>query len=131
MASQRSAAAIRTWWGVALILLAVAAATPWLGSRYHVSFMFFLLMRLVMTATYDLVGGYMGYVNLGHGAFFGLGAYVYGVSAGHGGQAGGLAVASPAPRLFPLLIAVPLFRLRGVYFSIATFGILKLVEVLA
>lgn len=126
-----SAAAIRRWWIVALLLLTAAAATPWLGSRYHVSFVFFLLMRLVMTATYDLVGGYMGYINLGHGAFFGLGAYVYGVSVGHGGHAGGLAVAAPAAGLFALLIAVPLFRLRGVYFSIATFGILKLVEVLA
>ena len=61
--------AVRAWWLVAGLLLLAAAATPWLGSRYHVSFVFFLLMHLVMTATYDLVGGYMGYINLGHGAF--------------------------------------------------------------
>lgn len=124
--------AVRPWWGVALLLLLAAAATPWLGSRYHVSLMFLLLMYLVLTATYDLVGGYMGYINLGHGAFFGLGAYVYGVSAGHGGPQGiGLALAPLAAGLFAASIAVPLFRLRGVYFSIATFGILKLLEVLA
>lgn len=132
VASENSAtAAVRTWWLVALLLLLVAAATPWLGNRYHISFMFFLLMRLVMTSTYDLVGGYMGYINLGHGAFFGLGAYVYGVTAKHASQAGGLTLALLAAGLFALLMTAPLFRLRGVYFSIATFGILKLVEVLA
>jgi len=114
----------------ALVLL--AAATPWIGSRYHVSFMFFLFMHLTLTATYDIVGGYMGYVNLGHGAFFGLGAYVYGI-----GVRGGvhplisLGLATLAAGLVARLIAVPVFRLRGVYFAIGTFGILKLLEVLA
>jgi branched-chain amino acid transport system permease protein len=119
------------WWVVAAVLV-IAAATPWIGSRYHVSFAFFFLMHLALTATYDIVGGYMGYVNLGHGAFFGLGAYAYGLTVLSGGPPGlGLAVAALAVTVFAALIAVPIFRLRGVYFAIATFGILKLLEVLA
>jgi branched-chain amino acid transport system permease protein len=119
------------WWVVAVVLL-VAAFTPLLGSRYHVSLAFFFLMHLAMTATYDIVGGYMGYVNLGHGAFFGLGAYAYGLTILRGGAPVlGLAVAALAVAVFAALIAVPIFRLRGVYFAIATFGILKLLEVLA
>jgi branched-chain amino acid transport system permease protein len=114
------------------VLLALAAATPWVGNRYHVSFVFVLLMYLALTATYDIVGGYMGYINLGHGAFFGLGAYVYGIMVSRGGQpALALAFAAVAAAAFARLIAVPIFRLRGVYFAIATFGILKLLEVLA
>jgi branched-chain amino acid transport system permease protein len=117
---------------LAAVLLALAAATPWIGNRYHVSFVFVLLMYLALTATYDLVGGYMGYINLGHGAFFGLGAYVYGIMVSRGGPpALALAFAAVAAAAFARLIAVPIFRLRGVYFAIATFGILKLLEVLA
>lgn len=119
------------WWLLAIAVLA-AAATPWIGSRYHVSFVFFFLMHLALTATYDLVGGYMGYVNLGHGAFFGLGAYVFGLTVGRGGPtAVALGLAMLAAGVFAALLAIPVFRLRGVYFAIATFGILKLVEVLA
>jgi branched-chain amino acid transport system permease protein len=117
---------------VAAAALVVAAVVPQVGNRYHVSFAFLFLMHLALTATYDIVGGYMGYVNLGHGAFFGLGAYVYALTVlGGAPTALGLATAAVAAGVFAGLVAVPLFRLRGVYFAIATFGILKLVEVLA
>jgi branched-chain amino acid transport system permease protein len=93
---------------------------------------FVLMMYLALTATYDIVGGYMGYINLGHGAFFGLGAYVYGIVVSRGGPPMlALAFAGLVAAAFARLIAVPIFRLRGVYFAIATFGILKLLEVLA
>ena len=119
------------WWLAAAALL-LAAFTPWIGSRYHVSFAFFFLMHLALTATYDIVGGYMGYVNLGHGAFFGLGAYAYGLTVTAVGQPPlGLVVALLAVAGFAAFVAVPIFRLRGVYFAIATFGILKLLEVVA
>jgi len=132
VAGKATAPPLRPAWILAAVLMALAAVTPWIGNRYHVSFMFFLLMYLAMTATYDLVGGYMGYINLGHGAFFGLGAYMYGITVAQGGHPVlALAFAAVAAGTFARLIAVPLFRLRGVYFAIATFGILKLLEVLA
>lgn len=119
------------WWLAAAALL-LAAFTPWIGSRYHVSLAFFFLMHLALTATYDIVGGYTGYVNLGHGAFFGLGAYAYGLTVTAVGQPVlGFAVAAAAVAVFATLVSVPLFRLRGVYFAIATFGMLKLLEVVA
>ena len=96
------------------------------------SLVFFFLMHLALTATYDIVGGYMGYHNLGHGAFFGVGAYVYGLTVVRGGPPeAGLVLAMLAAGVFAGVLAIPVFRLRGVYFAIATFGILKLLEVLA
>jgi branched-chain amino acid transport system permease protein len=120
------------YWVLVAAVLVVAAYMPWLGSRYHVSFMFFLCLHLAMTATFDIVGGYMGYINLGHGAFFGIGAYVYGMAVVRWGvPVLGLGLATLAAGVFAALIAVPVLRLRGVYFAIATFGILKLMDVLA
>ncbi len=113
-------------------VLVLAAATPSIGSAYQVTFMFLLCMHLAMTSTYDIVGGYAGYVNLGHGAFFGLGAYVYGIAVAGGGQpALGLVLAVGVAGTFAALVGPALFRLRGVYFAIGTFGMLKLLEVLA
>lgn len=117
---------------VAMAVLALAAATPWIGRSYHVTFMFLLCLHVAMTATYDIVGGYTGYVTLGHGAFFGLGAYLYGMAVAWGGHPVlGLGLAVGAAGGFGALVGPPLFRLRGVYFSIGTFGLLKVLEVLA
>ncbi|MBI4241334.1 MAG: branched-chain amino acid ABC transporter permease [Candidatus Rokubacteria bacterium] len=117
---------------VVAVPIVLAAVTPWLGSRYHVSFLFFLCMAVVLTATYDIGAGYMGYINLGHGAFFGLGAYVYGLTVTHGGPtAAALLLGAAAAALFAALVGIPLFHLRGAYFAISTFGILKIMEILA
>lgn len=122
----------RVLWIFILGLIGVAVATPWIGTRYHVSLVFFLCIHITMAVTYDIVAGYMGYINLGHGAFFGLGAYVYGLTITHQGNGAlGLLLAVVAVATFAGLIGIPLFRLRGAYFAIGTFGILKLMEVLA
>lgn len=119
-----------------LVLLGIFAAlvviTPMTGNQYWVSFLFFLFLAIVLTETFDIVNGYMGYINLGHGAFFGIGAYVYGITVlRDGSPVLGILLAIVAGALFAALIAVPLFRLRGAYFAIATFGVLKMMEILA
>jgi branched-chain amino acid transport system permease protein len=114
------------------MVLAFALSAPALANNYLTSVLFFLFLAIVMTETYDIVAGYMGYLNLGHGAFFGIGAYIYGIAILHGsGPLLGLVTAGIAGAIFAGAIGYPLFRLRGAYFSIATFGILKLMEVLA
>lgn len=125
-------AARRTPLFASAALLAAALTAPTFANDYQISVLFFLFIAIVMTETYDIVAGYMGYLNLGHGAFFGIGAYVYGMTVLHNGDAGlGLVFSALAAMVFASVIGYPLFRLRGAYFSIATFGILKLMEVLA
>jgi len=120
----------------ALILLAAAilgsAVVPILGTSYHISLLFFLFISITLASTYDILAGFTGYLNLGHVVFFGIGAYVFGITmqAG-GGTALALALPPLLTVLFSVAIAYPLFRLRGAYFAIATFGILKVMEVLA
>ena len=122
----------RRYWLVIAVLIIGALLVPLLGSRYHVSFMFFFCLALTLTATYEIIGGYMGYINMGHGAFFGLGAYAYGIIITYGGPiALGLLVAVIVVALFAWLLALPLFRLHGAYFAIATFGVLMVMLVLA
>jgi len=118
--------------GLSAAALVFALLAPLVASNYLISVLFFLFLAIVLTETYDIVAGYMGYLNLGHGAFFGIGAYIYGITVLHaGGPLFGLFLAGAAAPIFAAIVGFPLFRLRGAYFSIATFGILKLLEVLA
>jgi branched-chain amino acid transport system permease protein len=113
-------------------IVAAVAAVPWFGGNYSVSLLFFLFLSVVMASTYDITAGYMGYINLSHGAFFGIGAYAYAISiAWSGGGLLGLLLAVMIPPALAAIISLPLFRLRDAYFAIAAFGVLKLMQVLA
>jgi branched-chain amino acid transport system permease protein len=116
---------------LALVLLGLVAV-PQLASTYIIVFLIGLFYHVVLAASYDLVGGYMGYINLGHAAFFGLGAYGFAVSTTRGVPiVPALAVAALSAVVLALLVSYPLFRLRGVYFAIAAFGLVVLMRQLA
>jgi len=52
------------------------AAVPALGPAHWIlNILVFTLMFTVMSSAWNLVGGFAGYPSLGHGAFFGIGAY--------------------------------------------------------
>ena len=121
----------RNLYGSLLLLGGSLLALPWLGVSYFLIWVFFLSVYLTLALSYDMVGGYLGYINLGHSTFFGLGAYTtaillnLGISLGPSIALGALLVAG-----FAAVVGYPLFRLRGAYFSLATFGLINLIEVL-
>jgi len=119
-------------WLVFLAALLGLAVLPWLTSGYTARLVINACRNLVLALSFDIVGGYTGYINLGHAAFFGLGAYTFGICVNAGVPvlpASAAAVLLPA--LFAGLISYPFFRLRGPYYALATFGLLKLCEELA
>ncbi|MEK7363211.1 MAG: branched-chain amino acid ABC transporter permease [candidate division NC10 bacterium] len=105
---------------------------PWVATTYVISLAFALFLTAALAQSYDWVGGHLGYMNLGHAAFFGIGAYTFGIVFARGG---GLPLAWAAAVLLPaaaaLLMSYPFFRLRGAYFALATFGLVALLERLA
>lgn len=112
--------------GVILFLLALV---PLFITRTDVITWFtFTLLYITLSQSWNIIGGYTGQQNLGHAAFFGLGAlsarylWLYGLPLPLALVAGGLAA-----MIFALIIGLPAFRLRGVYFVIGT---LVLAEIL-
>ena len=101
--------------------------------------MFLSFVWLVMTANYDVLDGFLGYINLGQGAFFGLGAYVATILVNVPAiqKLGRLTLIVTAvsallvAALFAAVMAVPLFRLKGLYFAIGTLILIFLLQVLA
>jgi len=80
-----------------------------------------MFMMIAMAASWNLTGGFTGYVDFGHAVWFGIGAYGTGVFMTKVGlsfpvaTAGGVVVSVVAA----LLIGSATLRLRGPYFSIA------------
>jgi branched-chain amino acid transport system permease protein len=121
----------KLFYSVVLLLCAFLAALPYLGFSYGVVWVFLLAVYFTLALSYDIVGGYMGYMNLGHSTFFGLGAYTTAILLNQGlnlfsALLGALLLAAA----FAAVISYPLFRLRGAYFALATFGLISLIEVL-
>jgi branched-chain amino acid transport system permease protein len=118
---------------VGLAAVGLFAALPGLtASTYLISFFLSVFIAAILAQSYDWVGGHMGYLNLGHASFFGIGAYTFGILFKAGQP---LAIAFPAgvvlAAAFAVLISYPFFRLRGAYFALATFGLVALLELLA
>jgi len=53
------------------------ALMPLTASAYLLSFMFLLFMYVTMAESWNMLSGYTGYFSLGHGLFFGVGAYAF------------------------------------------------------
>jgi branched-chain amino acid transport system permease protein len=107
------------------------AFLPFAAGRYVVTLGFFLCVSIALATSYNIVGGFLGYMNLGHSSFFGVSAYTFGILyiagvpflwAWLAGMASAVA--------FATVMSVPLFRLRGAYFAVATFGLITLLELL-
>jgi branched-chain amino acid transport system permease protein len=124
---------------IAGLAVLVFALLPLVLSSSFLLVVFLSFLWLVLTANYDVLDGFLGHINLGQGAFFGLGAYVativlnvpavqaWGIAALVVAVGSGLAVTA----VFAAVMAFPLFRLKGLYFAIGTLILIFLLQVFA
>ncbi len=114
---------------LAILLLFVM---PFFGGTYATSFLVVMLMYMVLSLSYDIMGGMTGYLNFAHCTFFGVGAYFFGILYVRGYPLS-LCFAIPVivVLVYAAVVSYPLFRIRGVYFALATLGLVKLIEQLA
>jgi len=87
--------------------------------------MFLMLMLMILASSINIIMGYTGYVSFGHIVFFGLGGYIgfflmqeFQVHFMLAALIGGIGAS-----LIAFLIGMPVLRLRGAYFALATIGI--------
>jgi branched-chain amino acid transport system permease protein len=90
--------------------------------------LFLIFLFIVLSQSWNILGGYAGQVNLGHAGFFGLGALMTRLLWFSGLPVWlTLIIGAMAAVLFALVIGFPAFRLRGAYFVI---GMLALAEIM-
>jgi branched-chain amino acid transport system permease protein len=125
-------ARVRRYALLIVVALAALAPVPFVAGAYITTFIFLLLIWFVLAQSWDWVGGEMGYVNLGHFAFYGIGAYGFAIALVAGWPlVAAFAVAVAVTTAIAAVVAFPLFRLRGDYFAFATLALLPLAELLA
>jgi branched-chain amino acid transport system permease protein len=132
--SSRKKGALRSGlgWLLAFAALAIALVMPLVTGPYLTTFIFALMIALVLAQSWDWVGGQMGYINLGHFAFYGIGAYTLAILVGAGAPAASaFPTAALATAAIAVVVSFPLFRLRGDYFAFATLALLPLCQILA
>lgn len=88
-----------------------------------------LLLATVATS-WNMVGGYLGQIDLGHVAYFGLGAYATGLAMAVLGWSlvGGLVAAVVVVAVVAGIVGAVVLRLRGPTFALATLGVLVAVR---
>jgi len=111
------------------VLAGVAAFAAMLGLQQLIApgtqrLLTTVFMFVALAQAWNIIGGYTGYASFGQVAFFGLGAYIVAVlmNSYHVSFWLSLPVAISGGVIFAVVIGVPLLRLRGHYFAIATLG---------
>jgi branched-chain amino acid transport system permease protein len=108
----------------ALVVLVLAMA-PAILSPFLVQFLINLFMLAALAESWNIIGGFTGYASFGNVAFFGIGAYTAGVllTVAELPFAFALPAAGVVGMMFAGLIGMPILRLKGHYFAIATLGV--------
>ncbi len=114
------------------VLLVAVAIFPLFANNFIIRFATDILMFAIMASAWNIIGGYTGYASFGNVVFFGIGAYITAVLMEKAGMHFAIAFvcAGVGAALFAILIGLPVLRLRGHYFAIATLGVAEAMKAL-
>ena len=121
---------------ITYLLSMVLAALPivlLVDDAHWLNILAFTYLMGGLAAAWNIIGGFGGQFSLGHGVFFGIGAYATAVGTTTYGASPWLIMvpAALAAAAVSMLISWPTFRLRGPFFAIATMAFNEVAFVLA
>ncbi len=117
-----------------LSALALFALLPvFVHAGFYLDLLLFTFMYAAMSVGWDIMGGYAGYVSLGHVGFFGLGSYVAGLLVVHFGIP--VFVSAPFVGLLAAVVGAGLgwisLRARGTSFVVVTLTFTYVIQLFA
>lgn len=96
--------------------------------------MVILLMYVTMTASWNMLAGYTGYISLGHSVFFGVGCYTFALAVVKLklNYIVAVALSGLAPAALALMVGFILMgsRIRIAYFAVMTLGLNEIFKIL-
>ena len=121
--------------GVVVLLLALLPlARPLIGQPYNYVLQVGMvgLMWIALTSSWNLIGGFTGYISLGHNVFYGIGGYASGLLLLYFGLSPLLTfpIAGLVAVGFGFVIGLVTLRTRGPAFIISTIALLLMVGLL-
>jgi branched-chain amino acid transport system permease protein len=108
-----------------VVAVAVLAAVPWFGPDVLVQFGINALLLAVLAQGWNIIGGYTGYASFGNSVFYGLGSYGVAIAMVQWELpfAVGMIFGVVLAVAFAFLLGLPVLRLKGHYFAIATLAL--------
>ncbi|RLB06879.1 MAG: branched-chain amino acid ABC transporter permease [Deltaproteobacteria bacterium] len=110
----------RMWMWIGLFLLLFVV--PFVGSPYTLYVLNNIAIAAIAAIGLNILIGYTGQISLGHGAFFGVGAYSAAILATKAGFPFWLSVilAGAVTAIVGMIFGIPSLRLKHLYLTIAT-----------
>ena len=118
-------------WGQYVLLLGALVAFPFIADAYWTDVAVFFGIYVILGLSLNLILGEVGLFNMGHAAFFGIGAYLTAMLS--------IQFGIPVIWLLPLaaigaglvgwILTAPIIHLRGDYLLIVTIGINEIVRI--
>lgn len=109
-------------------------AYPWLAPTSYLRYAGVLvIMYAVLATSWNLVGGFTGYVSLGHAAFFGVGAYGTAILVIKAGVPAVLALVLSTLMVivFAVVVGLAAVRVRGASFVIVSIALVAMMSLIA
>lgn len=105
-----------------IVIAVILAAIPLLGvPKAWLLYLFVFLIYLAIANMWNLLAGFCGLISLCQHAFVGIAGYVLAIWAWVGLPLYlGILLGGVVASAFALLISLPLFRMRGIYFAVGT-----------
>jgi branched-chain amino acid transport system permease protein len=116
--------------GIVLLALVLLGFSPFYASSYSIIFFATILMYIVMSVSWNMFSGPTGYISLATAAFFGVGIYVSAFLGDTLPLPALMLIGGAVSFVLALIIGAITLRLRGVYFTIFTFGLVLLLQYL-
>ncbi|MEI6825958.1 MAG: branched-chain amino acid ABC transporter permease [Desulfuromonadales bacterium] len=119
-------------WGLPILLVLIALPAV-VQDTFFLRVITEAIMWIGLALAFDVLAGYTGYLNFGHGAFFGLGAYTTAIlmMQAHWPFALALPMGGILAGVGALVAGLPTLRLKGAYFAIATWALSRAVQQMA
>lgn len=114
------------------VCVALLGSFPFAANAYFTTILFNVLIAFILAQSWDWVAGEMGYINLGHYGFYGIGAYAFAIAlVAQWPMPIALVSAAVLTAVIAYALSFPIFRLKGDYFAFATLALLPLLGLLA
>ncbi len=114
---------------ILIVLLLLLVALPAYGpSEYTVILISNILMYVALTLSWAIFSGPTGYISLAPAAFFGVGVYASAILSSNLPLAMVVPIGGAASFVLAYLVGSLTLRLRGMYFTMFTFGLVELIR---
>jgi len=113
-----------------VVLAVVLAVLPLFGSDVLIQFGINALLLAVLAQGWNIIGGYTGYPSFGNSVFYGLGSYGVAIAMVQWNLpfAVGMIFGVVLAVGFAFLLGIPVLRLKGHYFAIATLALAQVMS---